>query len=100
MERDKMDEKEKFETWGILELMGHRRLVGKLSEETIAGAAYLRIDILNPDGQSTEFKATQYYTSGAIYCITPMTFEAAFSIKDENAYYGPHILSLPEKTED
>lgn len=31
--------------WAILELMGHRRLGGYLREETIAGAAFLRIDV-------------------------------------------------------
>lgn len=28
---------EKFESWGLLELFGHQRLAGKLSEQTIGG---------------------------------------------------------------
>jgi hypothetical protein len=31
--------------WAIIELMGHRRLAGWLSEEEVAGAAFLRIDV-------------------------------------------------------
>ena len=54
-----------FEEWAILELMGHRRLAGRVSEETIGGAAFIRIDV--PDG------ATQFYAPGAVYCITPTT---------------------------
>ena len=33
-----------FATWGILELMGYRRLGGFIQEAQIAGASFLRID--------------------------------------------------------
>jgi len=36
---------EKFEGWCVLELMGHRRLAGYVSEQEIAGADMLRIDV-------------------------------------------------------
>ncbi len=62
---------EKFAGWVILELMGHRRLVGFLSEQEIAGRAFLRIDI------ATEPPATQFYGAEAVYCITPTTEEMA-----------------------
>lgn len=62
---------EKFAGWVILELMGHRRLIGFLTEQEIAGKALLRIDIL------TEPPATQFYGTDAIYCITPTTEEMA-----------------------
>ena len=62
-------ETEKLDTWAILELMGHRRLAGKLTETTIAGGAFLRIDIPMKDGSIS----TQFYSPGSIYCITPTT---------------------------
>lgn len=34
-----------FESWAVLELMGHRRLAGFVREVTIAGAGLLRIDV-------------------------------------------------------
>lgn len=37
--------RESFTGWAILELMGHRRLGGYLSEQEIAGAAFIRIDV-------------------------------------------------------
>lgn len=42
-----MDDKtiEKFESWGLLELFGHQRLAGKLSEQTIGGVHFIRIDV-------------------------------------------------------
>lgn len=39
------DTRTSFEGYAILELMGHRRLGGYLREETIAGAAFIRIDV-------------------------------------------------------
>lgn len=61
-----------YEGWAILELMGKRRLIGYLSEVTIAGATMLRIDVLTAEGQST-----QYYGAQAVYAITPTTEETA-----------------------
>jgi hypothetical protein len=58
-----------FAHWVILELMGHRRLAGWLTEEEIGGATFLRLDI--PD------EASQFYSPSAVYCITPTTEEIA-----------------------
>lgn len=62
-----------FEGWAILELMGHRRLIGRLSTATIAGASFLRIDIPREEGAET----TQFYSPSAVYAITPTTEELA-----------------------
>lgn len=70
MEENKATE-EKFESWAILELMGHRRLGGKVSEATLAGGAFVRIDIPHDDPQQG-FVATQFYSPGAVYCLTPV----------------------------
>ncbi len=37
--------KEGFAQWVILELMGHRKLAGYLTEQEIGGGAFLRLDI-------------------------------------------------------
>lgn len=66
------EQTKEYEGWAILELMGHRRLIGYLQEVTIAGAAMLRIDVLTAEGQST-----QYYGAQAVYAITPTTEETA-----------------------
>jgi hypothetical protein len=62
----------KFDEWAILELMGHRRMAGKITEAAIGGATFIRVDIPT-DGKFT----TQYYSPQAIYCITPTTEEMA-----------------------
>jgi hypothetical protein len=60
--------------WAILELMGHRRMAGWLTEVQVAGAMLLRIDVPASETLGDEARAaTQLYASGAIYCITPTT---------------------------
>ena len=63
---------EKFEEWAILELMGHRRLAGKVSEQVIAGQGFIRIDI--PNGEKM---TTQFYGPGSVYALTPVAEDVA-----------------------
>jgi len=62
-----------FEGWAIVELMGHRRLAGHVTEQDIAGQGFLRLDVHDSDGPVT----TQFYSPGAVYCLTPTTEEIA-----------------------
>ncbi len=62
---------EKFEAWGIVELMGHQRVAGRLSEQPLGGGNLLRVDI--PEGEG--FRST-FYGSSAIYAVH-ITDEAA-----------------------
>jgi hypothetical protein len=66
-------DKEQFNQWCILELMGHRRLAGKVTETTLCGGGFLRIDIPMKNGTNS----TEYYAPAAVYCITPTTEEIA-----------------------
>ena len=59
---------ETLDTWGIVELMGHKVLAGHLTERTIAGAAFLHIRV--PDGNGG-WKTSKLFGAQAIYCITP-----------------------------
>lgn len=68
-----------IEGWAILELMGHRRLGGYISEATAAGALMVRIDVPHPQ-KLGESAATQFYNPTAIYAITPTTEETARAI--------------------
>lgn len=59
--------------WAILELMGHTKLAGYITEESKFGTALGRIDIPGPDDTTT----TQYFAGSAIYRLTPTTEEIA-----------------------
>jgi hypothetical protein len=65
---------EKFEAWGLLELFGHQRLAGKLSDQTIGGVHFLRIDV-PAVGDVPPY--TSFFTQGAIYGMTVTTEDVA-----------------------
>ena len=79
-------ETEKFDCFAILELMGHRRLAGKVSEASIGGGSFIRIDMPMKDGSNS----TQFYSPGSIYCITPTTEEIA---RKMSLAYQPEPIS-------
>lgn len=69
---------EGFAGWAVLELMGHRRLAGYLTEQEIGGTNMLRIDVPKAKGEGDV--ATQFYSATAVYCITPTTEEMARAV--------------------
>lgn len=63
---------ETFEGFAVLELMGHRRLVGFVTEQIVAGHGFLRIDVPSLiEGEPPT--ATQFYSPTSVYCLTPTT---------------------------
>lgn len=69
-----MDTPEKFESWAKVELFGHQVIVGKVSEATVGGCSFLRVDVpAVGDGQAY----TKFYGNGAVYAMTPCSEEVA-----------------------
>lgn len=91
------DEKPAFEGWAILELMGHRRLGGYVSEATVAGAGFLRIDVPGDDGGADpdSMVATQFYSPSSVYCLTPVTEEMARAVAARNRPQPVQRWELP-----
>lgn len=81
-----------FDEWVILELMGHRKLAGRLREVKIAGEGMLRLDV---PGEADASKATQYYSPKAVYCITPCTEELARAYAKRCDPAPVHRFELP-----
>ncbi len=69
-----MEEQAKFEGHAIVELMGRQVIAGYVSEQVIAGAAMLRVDV--PATDSTP-AYTKMYGGSAVYAITPTTQDVA-----------------------
>lgn len=83
---------EKFEQWGILELMGHQRTAGRLTEEMIAGSNLLRVDIpIN----AHDFR-TAYYGSSAIYALHVTSEETARKAAGVMGAKPPYAYSLEQ----
>lgn len=70
-----------FEVWGILELMGHVKTAGLISEQELFGTTLGRIDIPIDDGQMI----TQYFGGGSVYRLTPVseTVARAFAARNK-----------------
>lgn len=68
-----VDERQPFEQWAVVELMGHVRLAGRVTEENLFGTALGRVDVPTSD---TEF-LTQFFSGSSVYRITPVSEEAA-----------------------
>ncbi len=65
-----------FEEWAVLELFGHQRLAGLVTEVQLGGASFVRVDVPG-DTKKAPAKLTKMYNPSAIYSITPVTEETA-----------------------
>jgi hypothetical protein len=74
-----MEQPEKFDAWGIVEVMGHKRFAGRITEQQLAGSALVRVDV--PAVTTRRGEPCNEYSKligvGSIYCITPTTEEVA-----------------------
>ena len=62
-----MSEEKKADQWAIVELFGHQRIAGRISEQTIGGCSFVRVDV-PITGKVQAF--TKLYGQGAIYAIS------------------------------
>ena len=85
-------QQEKFEAWGLLELFGHQRLAGRLSEQTIGGVHFIRIDVPKV-GDVEEY--TRFFTQGEIYGMTPTSEQVARRLAAAMCARPVHAYDLP-----
>lgn len=107
-----MSENNSFETWAVVEVMGHKRFAGYVSEQTIGGTAFVRVDVpaIEPtaiagggtaDGGLPAF--TKILGAASIYAITPCTEETAraFAAKQRErafaTYEAPRLMYVTDK---
>lgn len=64
-----MIEQPKLDTWALVELMGHSRIVGKLTEHAMGGSVFLRVDV---PAHGEQPAVTKFFSPAAIYAITPL----------------------------
>ena len=79
-----------FETWAIVEIMGHRRIGAFVREVTIAGHGFFRLDLPGP--KPDEVAVTQYYPPASVYCLTPCTEETARAQAASSGQYEPFTV--------
>jgi len=69
-----MTESDKFSHWAIVDVMGHQRYVGLVTEQVVAGCGFVRVDI--PESQGCP-AWTKLIGAGSIYAITPIAEDVA-----------------------
>lgn len=92
------DECARFEQWAIVEVMGHRRFAGFVTEAAIGGASFVRVDVPDVDCGGEMLPAfTKLLGAGSIYAISPCTeetaraFAASFAQRSFATYEAPRL---------
>lgn len=90
------DESTAYTGWAVVELMGHRRIAGHVSEAAQYGTAMIRIDVPTTEGPPI----TQFYGGASIYCLSPVTEDVARAVARRNkpAPVSPYEI-LPPRTQ-
>lgn len=86
--------------WALVELMGHQKIAGHVSEYTFGGSAFVRVDVpAVKDSRDREIPAfTRMLGTGSIYAINPVSEEIArmlasqLQTKPVQEYQLPHYL--------
>lgn len=69
---DKQMTEPKFEAFALIELFGHSRMAGKVTEQSIGGSSFIRVDVPETP-KSPAF--TRILNPSSIYAINPVTEE-------------------------
>ena len=81
----------KFECWAVVEVMGHSRYAGMVTEQAIGGCAFVRVDVPAVDGR---LPFTKLLGQGSIFAITPCSEEAAKAVAAQ-CYDKPVTIYQP-----
>jgi hypothetical protein len=77
-----MIQEEKFNQWCVLELFGHTRIAGLVTEASIGGGSFVRVDVPNREGELIQ---TRFYNPTAIYSLSPVGKEIAIAAQNINS---------------
>lgn len=78
-----MEQEPKFESWAIVEVMGHNTFAGKVTEQVVAGQGFIRVDVPEvPEDPNCSWRKpqpafTKLIGPGSIYAITPCSEQVA-----------------------
>lgn len=76
-----------FDGWAVLELLGHRRHVGRVQTVTLAGTPMIRVLALEWDAEAKAHKEREhFYAPSALYGFTPCTEDEAHAAVKPTVY--------------
>jgi hypothetical protein len=80
-----------FDQWCIVDVMGHQRYVGRVTEQVIAGQGFVRVDV--PKTEKTQ-AWTKLIGTSSIYAITPVSEEIAQAMANNRQSEPVHAYEL------
>ncbi len=89
-----------FDEWALVELMGHQRIAGRVTEAEIGGSKFVRVDVPEQEGSQA---LTKFLGPASIYAITPMSEETARAVASRissapiTAYDARRLVELEDK---
>ena len=92
-----MPDESTFNQWAILELFGHKRIAGLVSEQEVGGCSFVRVDIPNESGTGSH---TSLYGQGAIYGMHFVSEEVAREMAIRLEARPVHSWEMPALTHD
>jgi hypothetical protein len=87
------DSSDKFEGWCLVEVMGHSRYAGFVTEQAIGGCNFVRVDVPAFEG-SPAF--TKLLGQSSIFAITPVTEQIAKGMAQKFHNTPINVYDLPE----
>ena len=90
---------EKFDQWAIVELFGHSRIAGRVTEQVIGGCSFVRVDVPAVNGDQP---FTKLYGNGAIYAMSFVDEETAtgaasmIRVRPVDEWSARRMLQLPD----
>lgn len=88
------NEKKTLDCWGVVELMGHQRIAGRITEKNVAGTQMLQVDV---PAMGDVPGYTRLMGGAAIYAINPTDEETATGWAKSIATSASPILSWDGK---
>jgi hypothetical protein len=82
-----------FDQWAIVDVMGHQRYIGRVSEQVIAGKGFVRVDVPASDGESG---FTKLIGPDAIHSISPISEQLAREMCGRRRQYPIESYALPK----
>jgi hypothetical protein len=80
------------DAWAIVELMGHVRIAGRVSEEERFGSKLGRLDVPTEGGGYV----TQYFSGSSVYRLTIVDEAAARAVALHNQPHPVHQWEMPK----
>lgn len=88
------DKAEQFDQWAIVDVMGHQRYIGRVTEQVVAGAGFVRVDVPETSKQPAW---TKLIGTGSIYAISPVTEEIARAMAEQRQQAPIAAYEMPAR---